>query len=160
MDNNASSNKSETVPIRSIQFVSIYPLIQLLCYMLVSCSVSNQFQKSTFIIVMMQTVVLQNKWPSQIRAINYSIHKSLSNSYKMPRLWANSAVFKIKPACEERPFAPQHSSPSHVSTLVRNYLHWQGWVSPDKNPQRLDFPFIWLWFTRPFWPRAPFTTNT
>lgn len=107
--------------------------------MLVSRSVSNQLQKSTFIIVMMQTVVLQNKWPSQIRAINYNKHKSLSNSYKIPRLWANSAVCKIKPACEEHPFAPQHSSPSHGSTLVRNYLHWQGWVFPDKILRGLTF---------------------
>lgn len=37
-----------------------------------------------------------------------------------------------------------------LSPLARSSLPWQ-------NPQRLDFPFIWLWFTRPFWPSSPFT---
>lgn len=45
---------------------------------------------------------------------------------------ANSSLFMIKALCEEHPFAAQHSSPSHGSTLVRNYLLWQGWVSSDK----------------------------
>lgn len=141
-------------------FNLLYPLILLLCYMLVSCSVSNQLQKSTFIIVMMQTVVLQNKRPSQMRAINDNIHKSLSNSYKNPETLGKFSSVQNKSClwgaslCATTQFALTwfHFS-QELSPLARLSLPWQ-------NPQRLDFPFIWLWFTRPFWPHAPFTTNT
>lgn len=47
--------------------------------------------------------------------------------------------YKFKARCMAHPFAANHSLLSHGSTLVRNYLLWQGQFSPNKILRGLTF---------------------
>lgn len=93
-----------------------------------------------------------------IRSINHNIHESLSISCKNTEtLGCQFSSFQNNPSvwgallcCTTRFTLTWFHFSQELSPLARLSLLRQ-------NPQRLDFPFIWLWFTRPFWPSSQFT---
>lgn len=95
------------------------------------------------------------KWIRSNRSINYNVHKLLSISCrnietlgrKFSSVRNKSCLWAASLCCTTQFTLTWFHFSQELSPLARLSLPWQ-------NPQRLDFPFIWLWFTRPFWPSS------
>lgn len=105
-------------------------------------------------LIMIAVCLLKNR---SIKSRNYNVHKLFSISCrnaetlgcKFSPVRKKSCLWRASLFCTTQFTLTWFHFGQELSPLARLSLPWQ-------NPQRLDFPFIWLWFTGPFWPSSQF----